>query len=169
MCGRRAMAHGRPPVWIVLARRCFAAKSPVNEGWKSLDFLGFSRQNRAFSMAYTGISAKSFSWPSVTGAAASSSAGWRLSTMRLTLSSRRCRSFRPIRMFRHDRVLVLVEPIDHLDQRGDRLELPDARSPRRRYARRASGVRAAGERGRRRGRSPAWRELPRRSGEPAPR
>jgi hypothetical protein len=31
---------------------------------------------------------------------------------------------RPIGMFRHDGVLVLVEPIDHLDQRGDGLELP---------------------------------------------
>jgi hypothetical protein len=31
--------------------------------------------------------------------------------------------FRPILMFRHHRLLVLVEPVDHLDQRADRLEL----------------------------------------------
>jgi hypothetical protein len=30
---------------------------------------------------------------------------------------------RPILIFRHDRLLVLVEPIDHLDERADRLEL----------------------------------------------
>jgi hypothetical protein len=35
-----------------------AAKTPVYEGWKSLDFLGFSRPNRAFSMGYAGFSLK---------------------------------------------------------------------------------------------------------------
>jgi hypothetical protein len=30
-----------------------AAKTLLYEGWKGLDFLGFSRQNLAFSMGYT--------------------------------------------------------------------------------------------------------------------
>ena len=30
----------------------FAAKTPDSEGWISLDFLGFSRQNLDFSMGY---------------------------------------------------------------------------------------------------------------------
>jgi hypothetical protein len=35
-----------------LARRRFAAKTPADEGWIPLDFLGFSRPNRYFSMGY---------------------------------------------------------------------------------------------------------------------
>ena len=31
--------------------------------------------------------------------------------------------FRPVLIFRHHRLLMLVEPIDHLDERGDGLEL----------------------------------------------
>jgi hypothetical protein len=53
-------------VWIVLADGRLAAKTPVCEGWKSLDFLGFSRVKRAFSMRYTGFSLKKISralWP----------------------------------------------------------------------------------------------------------
>jgi DNA-binding transcriptional LysR family regulator len=72
-----------------LGRGGFAAKSLVRRGWESLDFLGFSRQNRAFSRTYTGISSQYFSGSSVTFSAASTSTGWRLSTRRLTLSSRR--------------------------------------------------------------------------------
>jgi hypothetical protein len=37
------------------------AKTLVYEGWKSLDFLGFSRPNRAFSMGYAGFSLKEIS------------------------------------------------------------------------------------------------------------
>jgi hypothetical protein len=44
------LAHGR-----------LTAKNPVFEGWKSLDFLGFSRPNRAFSMGYAGFSLKEIS------------------------------------------------------------------------------------------------------------
>jgi hypothetical protein len=39
-----------------LARALLAAKAPGFRGWKSLDFLGFSRQNLAFSRGYTGFS-----------------------------------------------------------------------------------------------------------------
>jgi hypothetical protein len=38
--------------WVFLARGRFAAKTPVYEGWISLDFLGFSRPNLDFSMGY---------------------------------------------------------------------------------------------------------------------
>ena len=43
--------------WIVLD---FLARA----GWKSLDFLGFSRPNRAFSMSYKGFRKKKFLVPS---------------------------------------------------------------------------------------------------------
>jgi hypothetical protein len=33
----------------------------LGEGWKGLDFLGFSRTNRAFSMGYDGFSLKEIS------------------------------------------------------------------------------------------------------------
>ena len=39
-------------VWIFLAGGLFAAKTPVRTCWISLDFLGFSRPNRDFSMGY---------------------------------------------------------------------------------------------------------------------
>jgi hypothetical protein len=39
------------------------AKTLVYEGWKSLDFLGFSRANRAFSMGYARFSLKEISRP----------------------------------------------------------------------------------------------------------
>jgi hypothetical protein len=39
----------------------FRFKAPAFGGWKSLDFLGFSRPNRDFSMGYTGFSAKKIS------------------------------------------------------------------------------------------------------------
>ena len=41
-------------VWDFLARGCFALETPEKGGWISLDFLGFSRQNRDLSMGYTG-------------------------------------------------------------------------------------------------------------------
>jgi hypothetical protein len=41
----------------------FAVKTPEFARWKSLDFLGFSRQNRDLSMGYAGFSLKNFSWP----------------------------------------------------------------------------------------------------------
>jgi hypothetical protein len=43
-----------------LAHRRFAAKTPDYEGWISLDFLGFSRANRDFSMGYADKSEKNF-------------------------------------------------------------------------------------------------------------
>jgi hypothetical protein len=48
-------------VWVFLARGLLAAKAPVFEGWKSLNFLGFSRPNLAFSMGYAGFSLKEIS------------------------------------------------------------------------------------------------------------
>jgi hypothetical protein len=36
-----------------LGPRRFAAKTIADRGWKSLDFLGFSRPNRDLSMGYT--------------------------------------------------------------------------------------------------------------------
>ncbi len=39
----------------------FAAKTPVDECWIVLDFLGFSRPNLYFSMAYEAFSGKNFS------------------------------------------------------------------------------------------------------------
>jgi hypothetical protein len=40
----------------------FPAKTPADEGWISLDFLGFSRPNRDLSEGYAGKSADNFSW-----------------------------------------------------------------------------------------------------------
>jgi hypothetical protein len=47
--------------WVFLDGRCFALKRPENKGWILLDFLGFSRPNRAFSMGYAGFSADKIS------------------------------------------------------------------------------------------------------------
>jgi hypothetical protein len=44
-----------------LGARRFAANTPFMGYWISLDFLGFSRQNRDFSMGYKGFSAYDFS------------------------------------------------------------------------------------------------------------
>ena len=46
------------PVWIFLGSGGLPAKTSGFEGWKSLDFLGFSRPNRAFSKSYAGFSPK---------------------------------------------------------------------------------------------------------------
>ena len=51
----------RRSVWVFLARRRFAAKTPAIEGWIHVDFLGFSRANRDFSMGYTDKTVKNFS------------------------------------------------------------------------------------------------------------
>jgi hypothetical protein len=157
------MALVRPLDLDFLGPPLFRCESPVNEGWKSLGFLGFSRPNRA-SMTYEGVSAKVFSSPSPVSSAASQSAGWRLSTRRLTLSSRRCR----VTVFRHHRLLMLVEPVDHLDERGDRLELSapdrladDTQGGHQAFELQVRVVDAAVD-------DPLARELPRRSGEPAP-
>jgi hypothetical protein len=48
-------------VWVFLARGRFAAKTPAYEPWISLDFLGFSRPDRDFSMGYADFSGKNFS------------------------------------------------------------------------------------------------------------
>ena len=50
----------RLPIWVSLARGRFAAKTPDFEGWISLDFLGFSRPNRAFSTGYGRSSVENF-------------------------------------------------------------------------------------------------------------
>jgi hypothetical protein len=39
-------------IWVFLAPGRFAAKTPAHACWISLDFLGFSRPNRDFSMSY---------------------------------------------------------------------------------------------------------------------
>jgi hypothetical protein len=49
------------PVWVFLGSGRLAAKTLLYEGWKGLDFLGFSRPNRAFSMGYAGFSLKEIS------------------------------------------------------------------------------------------------------------
>jgi hypothetical protein len=94
--GRRRAVHltDRPrPIWLHLEGAAFGAKSLVKRGWKSLDFLGFSRQNLAVSMAYDGFSTNSFSASSAAGT--TGSRGWRLLAMRLILSKRRFRSSGP--------------------------------------------------------------------------
>jgi hypothetical protein len=41
----------------------FGAESPISGYWIPLDFLGFSRPNRDFSMGYAGFSLNDFSSP----------------------------------------------------------------------------------------------------------
>ena len=56
---------GRPrprSIWIFLDGRGFVLESPENKAWISLDFLGFSRPNRDFSMRYADKSTKIFSY-----------------------------------------------------------------------------------------------------------
>jgi hypothetical protein len=45
-------------VWVSLGSRPLAAKTLAYEGWKNLDFLGFSRPKPAFSIGYEGFSLK---------------------------------------------------------------------------------------------------------------
>jgi hypothetical protein len=47
--------------WVFLGPSRFSVKTPAYEGWKSLDFLGFSRQNRVISMGCAGFSTDVFS------------------------------------------------------------------------------------------------------------
>src|SRR5271163_2141911 len=61
LLGSGAATRPGRSVWVFLARGCFAAKTPDHVGWISLDFLGFSRPNRDFSMGYAGFSGKNFS------------------------------------------------------------------------------------------------------------
>ncbi len=51
-----AATPARSIVWVFLARGLFVAKTPDYAYWILLDFLGFSRPNRDFSMGYTGFS-----------------------------------------------------------------------------------------------------------------
>jgi hypothetical protein len=48
-------------IWVFLARGRFAAKAPFGTSWILLDFLGFSRPNRDFSMGYARFGGKNFS------------------------------------------------------------------------------------------------------------
>jgi hypothetical protein len=57
----RATFSPAEPVWVFLGSGRLAAKTLVYGGWKDLDFLGFSRPNRAFSMSYAGFSLKEIS------------------------------------------------------------------------------------------------------------
>jgi hypothetical protein len=70
---------GRPlarSIWIFLDRHGFAPESPENKAWISLDFLGFSRLKRDFSMGYARFFAtKNFSRPFAAGRRASTGAG----------------------------------------------------------------------------------------------
>jgi hypothetical protein len=57
---RRRPALVRPVHLGFLGVGRFAAKAPDSERWISLDFLGFSRANRDFSMGYAGFSREEF-------------------------------------------------------------------------------------------------------------
>jgi hypothetical protein len=48
-------------VWVFLNRGRFAAKTPADDYWILLDFLGFSRPNLDLSMGYSGFSTILFS------------------------------------------------------------------------------------------------------------
>jgi hypothetical protein len=56
----RAALVGRS-VWVFLADRRFATKAKLLSYWIVLDFFGFSRPNRDFSMGYERFVAKIFS------------------------------------------------------------------------------------------------------------
>jgi hypothetical protein len=56
----RAVGENAGPILVFLEPRCFVAKTPDSGGWISLDFLGFSRQNRDFSMGYADKAEKFF-------------------------------------------------------------------------------------------------------------
>jgi hypothetical protein len=56
---RRHSERGQS-VWVFLTRGRFAAKAPTDERWIHLDFLGFSRPNRDFSMGYAAGSEETF-------------------------------------------------------------------------------------------------------------
>jgi len=58
--GRRVVQSGRPDLGF-LEPSPFCCEDPDFGGWNSLDFLGFSRPNRDFSMGYADKSGKVFS------------------------------------------------------------------------------------------------------------
>jgi hypothetical protein len=63
LVGRAGCALARS-IWVFLDHRGFAPNGPKTRlgfPWISLDFLGFSRPNRDFSMGYAGFSAKKIS------------------------------------------------------------------------------------------------------------
>jgi hypothetical protein len=60
-----------------------AAKTHGFEGWKSFDFLGFSRPNRAFSMGCDGLSLNEFLAPSCRRAVA-----WKTASLNFWLAGR---------------------------------------------------------------------------------
>jgi len=62
-------------IWVFLACGRFATKTTARTCWISLDFLGFSRPNRDFSMGYTDFCAKDFSSRFVCGVGSTRSAG----------------------------------------------------------------------------------------------
>src|SRR5260370_20962037 len=59
---KEPLGSGRS-IWVFLDGACFAANLPVYEGWKHLDFLGFSRPNLYFSIGYERFRGKNFSRP----------------------------------------------------------------------------------------------------------
>jgi hypothetical protein len=71
-------------IWNVLASPFWGTKRGQIRGWKSLDFLGFSRPNRAFSMGYGRFSAKFFSCPFLAARAARAGAAVRLAALVMT-------------------------------------------------------------------------------------
>ena len=55
---RRRQAVRR--IWFSLDDPVLPRENAAGKGWKSLDFLGFSRPNRAFSICYEGFPKKIF-------------------------------------------------------------------------------------------------------------
>src|SRR3984957_8330703 len=68
LLGSRPRRWAGRSVWVFLAPGHFAAKTPADECWIVLDFLGFSRPNLDFSMGYEAFSGKNFSLSSSAGA-----------------------------------------------------------------------------------------------------
>jgi hypothetical protein len=66
------------PVWVFLVRRGFGSKTPLKAYWNSLDFLGFSRPNRDFSMGCAGKPRSVFSWRISLASAALEQGSWSL-------------------------------------------------------------------------------------------
>jgi hypothetical protein len=52
-------------IWVFSGRGRLAVKTPIYDYWIFLDFLGFSRPNRDFSMGYAGFSQEDFASRSV--------------------------------------------------------------------------------------------------------
>ena len=75
-------------------------------------------------MAYAGFSTDSFSSASAVETSGSSRSGAEIVDEAVDLVEQTLPLLWAVTVFRHDRLLVLVEPVDHLDERSDRLELP---------------------------------------------